>query len=78
MSSPACAQAVTIKATNVQETIQTQVVGSVTGSLIDLPAGALQFNVGAEYRKNTGGVPPGPVPLERRRGGFQRPAADLG
>jgi len=52
--SPACAQAVTIKATNVQETIQTQVVGSVTGSLIDLPAGALQFNVGAEYRKNTG------------------------
>ncbi len=52
--SPACAQAVTIRATNVQETEQTQVVGSVTGSIIDLPAGALQFNVGAEYRKNTG------------------------
>jgi outer membrane receptor protein involved in Fe transport len=52
--SPACAQAVTIRATNVQETEQTQVVGSVTGDIIDLPAGALQFNVGAEYRKNTG------------------------
>jgi outer membrane receptor protein involved in Fe transport len=52
--SPACADAVTIRATNVQETEQTQVLGSVTGSLIDLPAGALQFNAGAEYRKNTG------------------------
>ncbi len=50
--SPACAQAVTIKATNTQEVTLTQVVGSVTGSLIDLPAGPLQFNVGSEYRKN--------------------------
>jgi outer membrane receptor protein involved in Fe transport len=51
--SPACADAVTIQATNIQKTEQTQVLGSVTGSLIDLPAGPLQFNVGAEYRKNT-------------------------
>jgi len=56
--SPACAQAVTIKATNVQENTQIQTLASLTGSVIDLPAGALQFNVGAEYRKNTGDFRP--------------------
>lgn len=56
--SPECAAAVTISATNIQKVELTQVLGSVTGSLIDLPAGPLQFNVGAEYRKNSADFKP--------------------
>jgi iron complex outermembrane recepter protein len=56
--SPACANAVTIKATNIQENTQIQTLGSLSGSLYDLPAGPLQFAAGAEYRKNTGDFRP--------------------
>lgn len=49
---PACAAAVAIQATNVLETENTGFLGSLTGSLFDMPAGPLQFAIGAEYRKN--------------------------
>ncbi|HSG82365.1 MAG TPA: TonB-dependent receptor, partial [Gemmatimonadota bacterium] len=49
---PACAAAIAIRASNILETEQTNFVGSLTGSLFDLPGGPLQFAVGAEYRKN--------------------------
>ena len=55
---PACAKAVTIQATNVQENTQVQTLGSLTGTLFELPAGPLQFAAGAEYRKNTGDFRP--------------------
>jgi iron complex outermembrane receptor protein len=50
---PACAAAVSIQATNVLSTEQTNMVGSFSGPLFKLPAGELQFAVGAEYRESS-------------------------
>lgn len=47
-----CAAAVRINASNVLRIEQTNVVGSISGPMFDMPAGQLQFAVGAEYRKN--------------------------
>jgi outer membrane receptor protein involved in Fe transport len=49
---PACARAVEITTTNLLETEQRNAVASLTGDIFDLPAGAVQFAVGAEYRSN--------------------------
>lgn len=49
---PACAQAIAIRASNILKTEQTNFVGSLTGSLFDMPAGPFQFAIGAEYREN--------------------------
>jgi len=50
---PACGNAVLIKTTNLLKTEQSNIVGSLTGDLFEMPAGALQFAVGGEYRENT-------------------------
>ena len=50
--SAACAAAVGIKATNVTELEQTNIVASLTGGLFELPAGTVQTAVGMEYREN--------------------------
>jgi outer membrane receptor protein involved in Fe transport len=50
--SPACAARVVISASNILKLEQSNVVASITGSLFDMPAGPLQFAVGAEYREN--------------------------
>ena len=55
---PACARAIAISASNILTTEQTNIVASVTGSLFDMPAGPLQFAVGAEYRENTANFRP--------------------
>jgi iron complex outermembrane recepter protein len=47
---PECARAVSINATNVFEATQSNLVASLTSSIVELPAGALQFALGAEYR----------------------------
>ena len=49
---PACGNAIAIKTTNVLETEQRNLVGSITGDLFEMPAGAFQFAAGAEYRAN--------------------------
>jgi outer membrane receptor protein involved in Fe transport len=49
-STPECASAIAIRATNVIEIEQDNFVGSLTGPLFDLPAGPLMAAVGAEYR----------------------------
>jgi len=56
--SPACAAAVGIKTSNILETEQSNVVGSITGDIFDMPAGPLQFAAGAEYRSNTANFRP--------------------
>ena len=48
----ACGNAVLIKTTNLLTTEQSNIVGSITGDLFDMPAGALQFALGGEYREN--------------------------
>ena len=50
---PACASAVEIVTTNLLTTEQRNAVASITGGIVDLPAGALQFAAGAEYRENS-------------------------
>jgi outer membrane receptor protein involved in Fe transport len=49
----ACAAAVEIVTTNLLTTEQRNAVASLTGDIVDLPAGSLQFAAGAEYRENT-------------------------
>jgi iron complex outermembrane recepter protein len=56
--SPACASAIGIRATNVLKTEQLSAVASLTGSLFELPAGALQFAAGIEYREDRGAFQP--------------------
>jgi outer membrane receptor protein involved in Fe transport len=53
-----CARAIAISATNVLQFEQTNFVGSLTGDLFELPAGTVQFAVGAEYRENTANFRP--------------------
>ncbi len=50
---PACASAVEIVTTNLLTTEQRNAVASLTGGMFDLPAGTVQFAVGAEYRENS-------------------------
>jgi iron complex outermembrane receptor protein len=50
---PECAAQVQISTTNVLETEQRNLVASLTGGMFDLPAGSVQFAVGAEYRENS-------------------------
>lgn len=52
--SPSCAQAIAIRATNVVEIEQENIVGAVTGPIFELPAGPLQWALGAEYRNTKG------------------------
>lgn len=49
--SAACANAIAIRATNIIEIEQQNVVGAISGDLFELPAGPFQFAVGGEYRK---------------------------
>jgi len=49
----ACANAIAIKTTNLLKTEQSNIVGTITGDLFEMPAGPFQFAVGAEYRENT-------------------------
>ncbi len=49
---PACANAIAIKTTNILETEQRNMVASITGDLFEMPAGAFQFAAGIEYRNN--------------------------
>jgi len=51
--SPACARAISIRATNVVEIEQENAVASLSGPVFDLPAGPLQIAVGGEYRNTT-------------------------
>jgi len=46
---PECAKAIAIRASNILETEQLNLEASLTGSLFDMPAGPLQFAVGAAY-----------------------------
>lgn len=55
---PECAQAVAISTTNVFESKLSNAVGSLTGALFALPAGDVQFALGAEYRKDEGAFKP--------------------
>jgi iron complex outermembrane receptor protein len=48
-----CARAIAIKTTNIMVAEQTNFVGSVTGDLFNMPAGAMKFALGAEYRENS-------------------------
>lgn len=48
--SPQCASAIAIRTTNVIEIEQENAVGYASGDVFDLPAGALQASLGAEYR----------------------------
>jgi iron complex outermembrane receptor protein len=50
---PECARQIAISTTNVLETEQRNLVAALTGNVLDLPAGAMQFAVGAEYRENS-------------------------
>ena len=43
---PACGNAVLIKTTNMLETEQSNIVGSITGDLFDMPAGAVTVRGG--------------------------------
>ena len=54
----ACGNAIVIKTTNVLETTQSDLVGSITGDIVEMPAGALQFAAGVEFRKNTANFRP--------------------
>src|SRR5262249_1131880 len=54
----ACGNAIAIKTTNVLETTQSDLVGSITGDIVEMPAGALQFAAGVEFRKNTANFRP--------------------
>ncbi len=51
--SEACGNAIAIKTTNVLETEQKNMVGSITGDLFEMPAGPFQFAAGVEYRSNS-------------------------
>jgi outer membrane receptor protein involved in Fe transport len=51
LSAP-CATAITINASNVLSTEETNFVGSLTGALFKVPAGAVRFAAGAEYRED--------------------------
>ena len=55
---PACANAIAIRTTNVLETEQRNLVASLTGGIVEMPAGSLQFAVGGEYRSNTANFRP--------------------
>ncbi|MDO8379226.1 TonB-dependent receptor domain-containing protein [Phenylobacterium sp.] len=50
--SPGCAAYIAREVTNSTTIKQTVVEGYATGSLVDLPAGALKFSAGAQYRKD--------------------------
>nr|QQZ51181.1 TonB-dependent receptor [Phenylobacterium glaciei] len=50
--SPGCAAYIARDVTNATTIKQTVVEGYTTGSLIDLPAGALKFSAGGQYRKD--------------------------
>jgi len=47
-----CAQQIAINATNVLETETSDFVASIAGDVFDLPAGAVKFAAGAEYRED--------------------------
>ena len=49
----ACGNAIAIKTTNILMTEQLNGVASITGDIVDMPAGPLQFAAGLEYRENT-------------------------
>lgn len=49
---PACAAAISVRASNITEIETTGIVASVTGGLFDLPAGTVQSAFGVEYREN--------------------------
>src|SRR5690606_7283084 len=51
--SPECAAAIAIRATNVVEIEQENIVGVRTGERFDLLAGAFQYAAGVEYRNTT-------------------------
>jgi outer membrane receptor protein involved in Fe transport len=55
---PACGNAIGIKTTNVLETEQRNLVASITGDILEMPAGPLQFAAGMEYRSNTANFRP--------------------
>ncbi|HKE93944.1 MAG TPA: TonB-dependent receptor, partial [Povalibacter sp.] len=55
---PECADAIGILASNELVFKQTNFVGSLTGSLLKLPAGGLDFAVGAEYREESADFKP--------------------
>ena len=51
--SPVCADAIAIRATNVIEIEQENVVAFVSGGLFDMPAGPFQVSIGGEYRSTS-------------------------
>lgn len=55
---PACARAIAIRATNVLEFEQTNLMASLTGALFQLPAGPVDLAVGAEYREEVAAFRP--------------------
>jgi len=56
--SEACGNAIAIKTTNILDTEQKNMVGSITGDLFEMPAGPFQFAAGAEYRSNSANFRP--------------------
>ncbi len=55
---PECARAIAIRATNILEFEQTNMIASLTGGIFDLPAGAVDIAIGAEYREETANFRP--------------------
>lgn len=55
---PACARAIAIRATNITEIEQLNALAVATGSLFDLPAGALKTAIGVSYGEQTGAFRP--------------------
>jgi iron complex outermembrane receptor protein len=51
--SPECASAISIRATNIVDIEQENIVAALSGDVFRIPAGAVQFAVGAEYRNTT-------------------------
>lgn len=56
--SPGCAAYIAREVTNETKIQQTVLEGFVTGSVFDLPAGAVKFSAGAQYRKDEVGYSP--------------------
>jgi iron complex outermembrane recepter protein len=55
---PACANAIVIQATNILEFEQTNYIASLAGGIFNLPAGAVDMVVGAEYREDVANFRP--------------------